>query len=227
MTARDDIMSRIRRAQQVSGPRPALHRAAPDRHLAAHARGPAISRTALDQAGLVELFLAEAGRAAASVERLASFRDVPGALVDFLARENLPARVVMAPDPALDEVPWADRPLLTIRRGPSDGNDLVSVTAAFAAVAETGTLMLTSGPDHPTTLNFLPETHVVVLRRDQVVAGLEDGFDRLRARGAIPRAVNLVTGPSRSADIGQELQLGAHGPRRLHILLVDDGERPA
>lgn len=227
MSQRDEILSSIRRSQRVGGSRPAIHRQALARHLAEHPRGPAIARTQLDAPGLVDLFVAQAIQASASVQRVASLRDVPGAVAEYLARENLPAEIVMAPDPALDAVAWGDRPLLTIRRGASGGNDLVSVTGAFAALAETGTLMLASGPEHPTTLNFLPETHVVVLRQGQVVAGLEDALDRLRARGTVlPRAVNLVTGPSRSADIGQELQMGAHGPRRLHIVLVDDGQAP-
>ena len=85
--------------------------------------------------------------------------------------------------------------------------------------------MLCSGPAGPTTLNFLPETHVVVLRADQVVGPYEEAWDLLRsARGAagLPRTVNFVTGPSRTADIEQTIQMGAHGPRRLCILLVDD-----
>ena len=93
-------------------------------------------------------------------------------------------------------------------------------------MAETGTLMLISGPQTPTTLNFLPDTHIVVLRAEQVVATYEDGWDLLRAgREApegLPRAVNFITGPSRTGDIEQRIELGAHGPRRLHIVLVED-----
>jgi L-lactate dehydrogenase complex protein LldG len=87
--------------------------------------------------------------------------------------------------------------------------------------------MLVSGAHTPTTLNFLPETHIVVVRRDQVVATYEDGWDRLRAATkteALPRAINFVTGPSRTADIEQHIELGAHGPRRLHIVLVEDSQ---
>ena len=87
--------------------------------------------------------------------------------------------------------------------------------------------MLISGAQTPTTLNFLPETHIVVVHRDQVVATYEDGWDRLRAgktAEVLPRAINFVTGPSRTADIEQHIELGAHGPRRLHIVLVEDGQ---
>ena len=130
----------------------------------------------------------------------------------------------MAPDPALDDLGWESRPLLQIRRGRAEATDAVSVTPCLAAVAETGTLMLVSGPETPTTLNFLPDTHIVVVRADQIVASYEDGWDRVRARsengGAWPRTVNFITGPSRTGDIEQRIQLGAHGPRRLHVVLV-------
>ena len=102
----------------------------------------------------------------------------------------------------------------------------MSLTPCLAAIAETGTLMLVSGADTPTTLNFLPDTHIVVLRAGQVVAGYEDGWDLVRARAggdpaSWPRTVNLITGPSRTGDIEQRIQLGAHGPRRLHVVLVE------
>jgi L-lactate dehydrogenase complex protein LldG len=144
----------------------------------------------------------------------------------YLASENLPAQVVMAPDPALDEIPWSARPLLQIRRGRAEQIDAVSLTPCLAAIAETGTLMLVSGAETPTTLNFLPDTHIVLVRGEQVVASYEDGWDLVRARasgvsGTLPRTINFITGPSRTGDIEQRIQLGAHGPRRLHIILLE------
>ena len=88
--------------------------------------------------------------------------------------------------------------------------------------------MLTSGPDTPTTLNLMPDTHIVVMRADQIVGPYEDAWDRLRARQgdkALPRTVNFITGPSRTGDIEQRIELGAHGPRRLHIVLVEEPTR--
>lgn len=222
MTARDDILRRLRNARAAGSADDGGAAAAA--RLDTRPRGPAVARTVLDHAGLVALFVEKARTAAATVDRVAGPTAVPMALADYLARENLPAAVVMAPDPALDACRFEDRPLLAVRRGRAEAADAVSVTGAFAGVAETGTLVLISGPAHPTTLNFLPETHVVVLREADVTAGLEEVWERLRiVRGAdMPRALNMVTGPSRSADIGQELQMGAHGPRRLHVLLVRD-----
>lgn len=219
MGARDDILNRIRHSRAGGG---AAGDAAAAR-IAGHPRGPQLSRVALDHPALVALFAGKATASAATVDRIADEAEAPGAVADYLARENLPAEIAMAPDPALDAIPWNARPLLSIRRGLPTPGDLVGLTGAFAGVAETGTLMLLSGPHSPTTLNLLPETHIVLLRRGQIVGAFEDAWDRLRASGraALPRTVNLITGPSRSADIGQQLQMGAHGPRRLHIVLID------
>ena len=133
----------------------------------------------------------------------------------------------MGADARLAALPWGET-ALEIAHGPSDGRDLNAVSMAFAGIAETGTLALVSGADNPTTLNFLPDNHIVVLRRKDVVADYETVFARLRAaygKGGAPRTLNLVTGPSRSGDIEQTLLLGAHGPRRLHIVIA--GERRA
>src|ERR1700675_3183206 len=116
----------------------------------------------------------------------------------------------MAPDPELDGIPWDARRLLAIRRGRAEPGDAVSLTPCLAGIAETGTLMLVSGVDTPTTLNFLPDTHIIVLRAGQVVASYEDGWDLVRARShgaGWPRTVNLITGPSRTGDIEQRIQL--------------------
>jgi L-lactate dehydrogenase complex protein LldG len=228
--ARDDILGSIRRALGrglVTGD----VAAGLDLRLAAHRRNLIPARAAaLDPAARIDLFVAMAEEVQTTVARIGSDADVPPALTRYLAAENLPAEVVMAPDASLDAFPWDSRPLLQIRRGRAEPGDAVSVTPCLAAIAETGTLMLTSGEGTPTTLNFLPDTQVVILRAGQVVASYEDGWDLLRARsgkgpGGLPRTVNFITGPSRTGDIEQRIQLGAHGPRRLHIILIDDQER--
>jgi L-lactate dehydrogenase complex protein LldG len=178
--------------------------------------------TALDDAGRVDLFVMMAEEVQATVARVASSAAVVEEVARYLAAENLPAELVLAPDASLDGVRWEERPLLRIRRGRAEAGDAVSLTPCFAAIAETGTLMLISGSGTPTTLNFLPDTHIVMVYSDQVVATYEDGWDRLRSRGGMPRTVNFVTGPSRTGDIEQRIELGAHGPRRLHIIVIDE-----
>lgn len=220
--ARDQILGDLRARLGRGRPDETARRAAEER-LTAHRRNLVPTRAAaLDHAGQVALFIAEAEAVDATVARVAALADVPGAVADYLSSRNLPAQLVMAPDPKLDAIPWHDRPLLALRRGRAEDGDAAGITGAFAAIAETGTLMLVSGPESPTRNNFLPDTHIVVLRANEVVACYEDGWDRLRAAGAMPRTVNFITGPSRTGDIEQRLVLGAHGPRRLHIVLVDD-----
>jgi L-lactate dehydrogenase complex protein LldG len=220
--ARDQILGDLR-AHLGRGRLDAAASAAAEERLAAHRRNRIPARAAaLDHAGQVALFIAEAETVDATVARVAGVADVPGAVADYLSRQNLPARLVMTSDPKLDAIPWDARPLLELRRGRAEDGDAAGITGAFAAVAETGTLMLVSGADMPTRNNFLPDTHIVVLRASEVVACYEDGWDRLRAAGAMPRTVNFITGPSRTGDIEQRLVLGAHGPRRLHIVLIDD-----
>lgn len=200
--------------------------------IGAPVRGPVPARGAGDPAARVALFAEMAREVAATVIRVPSAEAVPEAVADYLKSENLPAELRLAPDPALRDLPWERQPLIALSEGPARPSDPASLTRAFAGIAETGTLMLTSGAMGPTTLNFLPETHIVVLAARDVAGCYEDAWDRLRAaRGktvdggdgaALPRTVNLITGPSRTADIEQTIQLGAHGPRRLCIVLIDD-----
>ncbi|MFQ5783668.1 MAG: lactate utilization protein C [Alphaproteobacteria bacterium] len=190
--------------------------------LGAHEPGPLPARGRRDAEGRIALFVAMAEEVSASIARVGAPEDVPGAIAAYLGEHNLPAKAARAPDPALDIIPWDARPLLSLRRGPAQADDAAGITGAFAGIAETGTLMLVSGAEHPSTLNFLPDTHIVVVNCGQVVGTYEEGWARLRARdGSMPRTVAFVTGPSRTADIEQTIHLGAHGPRRLHIVLVD------
>lgn len=221
-SSRDAILGRVRRSLG-RGPVEGAVREAVETRLQKPPRGIIPARSDRDSSGQIDLFVEMAAAVEASVVRVATSEAVPDAVGDYLARHNLGANVRMAPDDWLEGINWAQRPTLAITKGPSAGNDEVSVTAAFAGIAETGTLLLHSGPSSPTTLNFLPENHIVVLRASQIVGPYEDAWDLLRRAGKMPRAVNMITGPSRTGDIEQTIMLGAHGPRRLHIIIVDDG----
>lgn len=181
----------------------------------------------------VAAFAALAEEASATVARVNTMIDVPNAVADFLRMHNLPMRAVLAPDPLLDAARWDRRRTLELRKGRAEPFDEVGISLAWRAVAETGTLVMLAGANTPTTINFLPETEIVIVPADRIVGCYEDSLAPLRAPPAggngaeaakhdLPRVVNFITGPSRSADIEQTLQLGAHGPRRLHIVIVDD-----
>ena len=214
--ARADILASIRRAQgRESGTEAAV-----EERVASHPRGLVPDRVRLDQAQLTELFVTMATQVSATVRRVATMGEVADAVGDYLAENNLPAAVRAAPDPELASIDWSRRPTVTVAAGRAADSDMTSLTGALAGIAETGTLMLVSGAARPTTLNFMPDNHIVVLRESRIVGPYEDAWDLLRQEGAMPRTVNLITGPSRTGDIEQQIQLGAHGPRRLHILLV-------
>lgn len=166
-------------------------------------------------------FIAEAERVNATTERLAGWSAVPPAVADTLAAAGLPPRLRMVDDARLASLAWpAD---LAVATGKAVDGDRASLAIAFAGIAETGTVMLLSSPASPATLNFLPEMHIVILPEQAIVGAYEDAWVNLRAAlgvGVMPRVVNWITGPSRTADIEQTLLLGAHGPRLLHILML-------
>ncbi|TAJ25640.1 MAG: lactate utilization protein C [Reyranella sp.] len=220
---RSQILNGIRRSLQ-RGELSGAARQAVESRLATPPRGPSVARAQLPQAEKVALFCQWAETLNATVARVGS-AEVPGEVTAYLMRNNLPASVAMAPSPLLEGYDWSSQQMLSIRRGRGEGSDQVSVTGAFAGIAETGTVVMASGPDHPVSLNLLPDTHVVVLREADIVGGYEDVWGRLRARygkDRMPRTVNTITGPSRTGDIEQAMELGAHGPRRMHILVVHE-----
>ena len=213
MTGRDRILGAIRGNLDAGGRKPAAYPGS----------GPEPRRGKLPAPEQRALFIRMAQQAAATTDVAKSRAEIPALIAEYLKRHNLPAQLRLAPDPRVTGLDWQSQPLLAISSGTSDGNDLVSVTGAFSAVAETGTLALTSGAPTPTLLNFLPENHIVLLDARDLAGSYEDLWAKLKsAYGAeLPRTLNLVTGPSRSGDIEQTILMGAHGPKRLHIILVD------
>jgi L-lactate dehydrogenase complex protein LldG len=220
LSDRAKIFGDIRRALGVTGNEDTRRRAVAAR-LAAAPEGviPARGRSG----NPVALFRAEAERVFATVEHAATPAEIPARIADFLLAKNLPPRLRKGDDAYLAALPWTAT-TLTIEAGPAQADDTVGLSHAFAGIAETGTLALVSGADNPVTLNFLPETHIVVIEADKIVGDYETFWEMLRTvygEGMMPRTVNFITGPSRSADIEQTLLLGAHGPRALHIIIAE------
>ncbi|MDE2005453.1 MAG: LUD domain-containing protein [Rhodospirillales bacterium] len=216
------VLDAIRRGLR-RGPLPEDQAMALRARLAAHPRHPIPARSRIDHAGQVALFVANLEREFGTITRVPDAAAVPGAIADYLAAQNLPMQAAIAPHPDLRAIEWSARPLLQLREGRAEPTDTVAIQHGFAGIAETGTLMLPSGPDRPTTLNLLAVAAIVVLDAGRIVGAYEEAWDLLRAEaGGMPRNVMLVTGPSRSADIEQALELGAHGPRKLHVVLVGE-----
>ena len=149
-----------------------------------------------------------------SVTRVQTSNDVTNAVEEYINSEGLEGDVTVAP--ALNHFNWPER----FRSGGASGTEATSVTPCLAAVAETGSVVLTSSGDTPATLNFLPDNHIVVVNESQIVNHVDDVWTMLRDEKNSARAVNFVTGPSRTGDIEQAIEIGAHGPRRMHVVLV-------
>ena len=222
-SARDDVFANIRRSLGVTGreaPRQSVVndrlRNAPAGIVPARGQGSPQERLAR--------FRSEAELVAATTAVVPRVDDIAGEVARFLREHNLPATLRIGADLRLTTLDWSAT-ALQVTQGPSQGDDLNALSHAFAGVAETGTLVLVSGADNPTTLNFLPDNHIVVLRASDLMGDMETVWAAVRARfgkGVLPRTINMITGPSRSGDIEQQIVLGAHGPRRLHIIVVDD-----
>lgn len=151
--------------------------------------------------------------------KLKSFDELPAMLSQQLRERNMAQSVRMGSEPDFSTLDWSN---IEVSTGPGRLVEPATLTRAFCASSETGTLMLLSGTKNPVTLNFLGDTHFIALKSSEIEAGFEGMWSRWRASGHTPRTVNLITGPSRTADIEQSLELGAHGSLAVHLLLVDD-----
>jgi len=223
-TSREDILGRVRAALKqdpaADPAQAAARRQTALDHIAARPSGPRPALAALPQADLVQRFRARSEAMSSTVDTVAGSADVPAAVARYLAAGGLAARAVCWP--RLGALGWAAAGLAVEPRAATP-DDLVGITGTFCAIAETGTLMLLSGNETAATTSLLPETHIAVVPASRIVAGMEESFALLRAEhGALPRAVNFVSGPSRTGDIEQTIVLGAHGPYRVHLIVVAD-----
>lgn len=222
MKSREAIFANIQKSLRVTGDDGKRRETAAAR-IEKHPRGIIPARGQKPDRERLEMFRQMVEIAKASIVMLDSKDDVPAAVAHYLRSKNLPQSIRHGDDERLSLIPWATERTLEVTKGASDGAQLASVSYAFGAVAESGTLVMVSGADNPTTLNFLPDHHLVVVDERDIAGDYESVWDIIRERfGAnkMPRAVNWITGPSRSGDIEQTHLLGAHGPRSLHVLVV-------
>jgi L-lactate dehydrogenase complex protein LldG len=221
--SRAAILQRIRTNQRRPGPSTDAERAQAEDYLARHPSGPGPAIAG----DLTRHFRQTAERMASTVDEVSSMGEAPDAVARYLVAQGLAPKVVIWPQFA--ELDWATAGVEAAVRRPkrdeSQGADPVGVTGCFCALAETGTLVLTSSRDTPSSTHLLPETHIAIVPASRIVATMENAFSLMRAeRGGVaammPRAINMVSGPSRTGDIEQTIVLGAHGPYRVHIVVV-------
>lgn len=219
--ARAAILARVRKALG-RGPDDAKARDAAQTYIAARGQGP---RPAL-AADLVGRFMARAVDMASTIERLRGRDEVPAAVARYIDALELPTRIAEQKSrtgvcwPEFADLDWSAAGL-TVEARPTSGADRLGVTGTFCAIAETGTLVVISGAKTPTGTTLLPDTHIAIVHADRIVAGMEEALALVRAQGAMPRAINMISGPSRTGDIEQTIVLGAHGPYRVHIIVLD------
>lgn len=228
MTSRDAILSKLRAGLGAKANDPA-RRAVVEARISAKSRHLTPERVSgKTQGQLLKLFRGFLEGQSATVVDVHDPNEIPSAIAAYLRANNLPARLRVGGDSMLTQLPWGREAHLEVLLGKAQPADEVGLTHAAAAIAETGTLVLTSGAENPVTINFMPETHIVVVEEKDLVASYEDGWDRVRSRfgeRAMSRTVNLISGPSRTGDIGGRLVMGAHGPRRMCVVIVRDGSQ--
>jgi len=220
VSAREAMLGRIRRSLGVSGADVERRAAVADRLMRAP-RGVVPARAQLPADEKLALFVQMARAASAEVEMIDA-ADIASTIAHYLAERQLPAALKTGSDPRLARIDWSQS-ALDVRSGEASADDMATLSHGEVGVAETGSLLLVSGAENPTLLNFLPLAHIVLLNERDIVGDAETALERLQAmfgKGRMPRLVNFITGPSRSGDIEQTMYLGAHGPRYLLVLVV-------
>lgn len=220
-SARDGVLRRVRKALGATGNRGAAVADA-EAYIAARAHGP---RPAMPE-DLLTKFINRATDMQSTVDRVADRSLIPTAVAHYINALDLPSAIATQKShkgvcwPEFADLDWKGVSLV-IEARPTVGSDRLGITGTFCAIAETGTLVVVSGADTPTATTLLPDTHIAVVRADRIVSGMEEAFALIRREmGQLPRAINMISGPSRTGDVEQTIVLGAHGPFRVHIVIV-------
>ncbi|MBL8565412.1 MAG: LUD domain-containing protein [Hyphomicrobiaceae bacterium] len=226
MTARDAILGRVRsslgvkagdqRRAAIAAERMAQHpeTLVPDR---AKQAGPALFAQFRALLEGQQAMVIEAGPAEAVPQAIARYLESIGETT------GKPPAIRFGSDARLAAMPWRDVDWIDVRHGAAEPGDRVGLSHALAGISETGTLVIAAGRDNPVTLAFMPETHIIAVARETIVGSYEQALDLVRGAfggSGMPRTLNYISGPSRTADIGGKIVIGAHGPRRLCVIVI-------
>ncbi len=178
-----------------------------------------IPRPVVDGA-LIDRFIDKHTAVHGTYKIVSKHSQIPVAVNDFLSSHDLPTEMVMGNTDFLHAIDWPDD--WKIERRTARKSDVISVTDAICAIAETGTILIASSPKVSATHLYLPENHVVIMDIGQLVRHLEDALQLASKQiSGHSRGLHMITGPSKTADVEQTIQYGAHGPRRLHAIFID------
>jgi L-lactate dehydrogenase complex protein LldG len=181
----------------------------------------------LPEVDLVERFVEMAEKMAAEVHT-GAVDDVIAEVIERYAIDNYMSWDVDRID-GLDRLPDGLHRIVTeTPRGPEGRaahnagymDCRLGITGAEAAFAETGTIVVRSGPGRPRMASLVPLVHVAVLRTDRIFRSASHWAADPSARMSEGSNVVFITGPSKTADIESIVTLGVHGPKHLHIVLV-------
>jgi L-lactate utilization protein LutC len=207
-TARTQVLGAIKRALGPHDTQAAAER------LAQRPMGPQPERSQGSVDDLLARFQAEAKRVTAEIISVGPVSEIPDAIAKFAAERGIsgPWRIT----PGLRDLPW-DQSGHNVLFSPADLTVSLGVSRAIAGIAETGTILMTSGADDSMLLAFVAEIHVITLARSAIVGSLEQAWAKLST--PVPRSAVFATGPSRTADIEMTPEFGAHGPKVQVIIL--------
>lgn len=213
--AREEIFRKIRQAAGHAERADVDATSIMEQRLSRHPRGPIPHYS---EPRLVR-FIAKLKYVSATVTTIETLAALPMAVEHYLSQWAITKDIVAASSTLLTNVQWPQG--MNVSHRHAHAEDVTALTLAYAGVAETGTLVLCSSSETPTTLNFLPDNYICVINQADIYQCMEDIWDLLRNQGkGMPRSMNFITGPSRTADVEQTIQLGAHGPRRLHVIIL-------
>ncbi len=218
MNARDEVLARVRSALTSPG----THHLRTD--------GPPRTTRGIpvpdERSAVLDLFAERVADYRAVVERFPA-RGLPAAIAAALEQHGARSAVV----PEGFEQDWlaevdSGKALVPQAQATEsqvlDGIDAV-VSTATVGIATTGTIVLDhSAGQGPRALTLVPDLHICVVRADQVVPDVPEAVSRLRSSIDAGRALTWVSGPSATSDIELDRVEGVHGPRTLHVILVDD-----
>lgn len=214
MNSREAILNRIRQGKSLKPNEPRFE--PPETYIKAYRTGP----IALLKSDVITHFRTKAKLGESTLDEIRKLNEAPQAIARYLEANQLPYSGVCWP--TLASLNWESANLRIEPRDAREG-DKIGITGSFCAIAETGTLLLLSGEDTPATVSLLPETHIALLSIYRIVPTMEEAWKLLRTENhELPASVNFISGPSRTGDIEQTIVLGAHGPYRVHIILIQE-----
>lgn len=183
---------------------------------------------------LVERFIQEATAVRAQVHRVPDEHQLGQKIVELCANQT--GEVAISGAELFRTINLAGElaaPDLSTFMGSPDHEQMVArladcgvgVTASDFAIAETGTIVLSSDEPNALLVSLLPPVHIAVVRSEQMIATIDEAICRTgseRMTGTNPtRSVTLITGPSRTSDVELVLSIGVHGPKELHVVIIE------